>query len=69
MLCDEKAVMGLPIYIMVAIIVAAAIIAVFSIAIHNIWIDSQIHQVECETDKIVSEAENMFEYATIDCKT
>ena len=63
MLCDEKAVMGLPIYIVVAIIVAAAIIAAFSIAIHNIWIDSQIHQVECETDKIVSEAENMFEYA------
>jgi len=63
MLCNEKAVMGLSIYIVVAIIVASAIIAVFSIAIYNIWIDSQIHQVECETDKIVSEAENMFEYA------
>ena len=63
MLHDEKAVMGLPIYIVVAIVVAAAGMAVFSIAIYNIWMDSQIHQVECEIDKIVSEAENMFEYA------
>ena len=60
---DEEAVMNLPIYILVAIIVAAASIAVFSIAIHNIWLDSQIHQIKCEMDIIVSEVENMFEYA------
>ena len=63
MLSDKNAVMGLPVYILVAIVVAAAIIAVFSIATYNLWLDSQFHKVEYETDKIVSEAENMFEYA------
>lgn len=63
MLSDKNAVMGLPVYILVAIVIAAAVIAAFSIATYNIWLDSQFHQVEYETDKIVSEAENMFEYA------
>jgi len=62
-LSDKNAVMGLPVYILVAIVIAAAVIAAFSIATYNIWLDSQFHQVEYETDKIVSEAENMFEYA------
>ena len=60
---DEHAVMGLPIYLLVAIIVAAAVVAVFSLAMYNLWLDAQIHHVEREVDKIVSEAENMFEYA------
>ena len=60
---NERAVTGMPIYIAVVIVITAAGIAVFSIAIHNIWQDSQIHQVEYEADKIVSEAKNMFEYA------
>ncbi|MEA3458651.1 MAG: hypothetical protein U9R21_08245 [Candidatus Thermoplasmatota archaeon] len=55
--------MGLPIYITVAIIVAAAVIAVLSISIYGILADSQLYQVEHEMDKIASEAENMFEYA------
>lgn len=55
--------MGLPIYIIVAIIVAAAIIAILSIAIYNVSLDSQFHKVQQEINKIVSEAENMFEYA------
>jgi len=63
MLRNEKAVTGIPIYIAVVIVITAIGIAVFSIAIHNIWQDSQIHQVEYEVDKIVSEAKNMFEYA------
>ena len=63
MLHDDKAVMGLPIYILVAITTATIVIAVLSIALYNIWSDSQFHQVEHEIDKITSDAENMFEYA------
>jgi hypothetical protein len=63
MLHDDKAVMGLPIYISVAITIATVVIAVLSIALYNIWSDSQFHQVEHEIDKITSDAENMFEYA------
>jgi len=63
MLFDEKAVMGLPIYITVAIVVASVIIAALSISLYNIWLDSQYHKVQYEVDKIISEAENMFEYA------
>lgn len=63
MLHDDKAVMGLPIHILVAITVATIVIAVLSIALYNMWSDSQFHQVEHEIDKITSDAENMFEYA------
>jgi len=63
MLHNRSAVMGLPTYIAVAIIVAAAVIAVLSISIYGILADSQLYQVEHEMDKIASEAENMFEYA------
>jgi len=60
---DKKAVMGLPIYIMVAIIVAAAIIAILLIGIYNVSLDSQFYKTQQEINKIISEAENMFEYA------
>jgi len=60
---DKEAIMGLPIYIMVAITVAATIIAILSIAIYNVSLDSQFHKTQQEINKIVSEAENMFEYA------
>lgn len=63
MLHNDKAVMGLPIYILVAIIAAANITAILSIAFYNIWSDSQFHQAEHEINKIASDAENMFEYA------
>jgi hypothetical protein len=63
MLHDDKAVMGLPIYLLVAIIAATIVIAVLSIALYSIWSDSQFHQVEHEINKITSDAENMFEYA------
>lgn len=55
MLHDDKAVMGLPIYILVAITVATIVIAVLSIALYSIWSDSQFHQVEHEIDKIISD--------------
>jgi len=60
---SKEAVMGLPIYIMVAIAVAATIIAILLIAIYNVSLDSQFHKTQQEINKIVSEAENMFEYA------
>ncbi len=60
---DEKAVMGLPTYLLVAIITSAAIIAIFSMSIYNISKDTQYQNITNEVDKILSEAENMFEYA------
>lgn len=63
MLYNEKAVTGLPTYLLVAIIVSVSVIAVFSIGIFNIWKESEFHKAEFETDRIVAEAENMFEYA------
>jgi len=60
---DENAVLGQPVYLLVVIIVAAAIITLFSLSLQNIIMDSQIHQVEHEIDTILTEATNMFEYA------
>jgi len=60
---NKEAVMGLPIYLMVAIIVAAAIIIILAISIYNVSLESQFHKTQQEINKIVSEAENMFEYA------
>ncbi|MDH7516823.1 MAG: hypothetical protein QHH19_00490 [Candidatus Thermoplasmatota archaeon] len=60
---NKEAVMGLPIYLIVAIIVASAITAVLSISIYNVYVDSQFHKTQQEVNKIVYEAENMFEYA------
>lgn len=63
MIYDENAAINLPIYLMVAIIVASVILAVFSLSIYNLWLDSQVYQVESEIEKIISEAENMFAFA------
>ena len=60
---SDDAVVGLPTYLTVAVIIAAVILAVFSISVYGLLSDSQMHQIKCEIDKIVSEAENMFEYA------
>ena len=60
---DENAVLGQPVYLLVVIIIAAAIITLFSLSLQNIIMDSQIHQVEHEIDTILTEATNMFEYA------
>ena len=59
----DRAVMGLPIYVLVAIVVASTIIGVLSISLYAIWSNSQFQKVEYEINKIISEAENMFEYA------
>jgi hypothetical protein len=63
MLYDERAVIGQPIYLLVALIVAAAIIAFFTLSIQQTAMNSQRNQVEHEVDKILIEATNMFEYA------
>jgi len=60
---DENAVLGQPVYLLVVIIIAAAIITLFSLSLQNIIMDSQTHQVEHEIDTILTEATNMFEYA------
>jgi hypothetical protein len=60
---EENAVLGQPVYLLVVIIIAAAIITLFSLSLQNIIKDSQIHQVEHEIDTIMTEATNMFEYA------
>jgi hypothetical protein len=60
---NDYAIMGYPVYLLVAIIVASVIIGLIAISVYNIWMDSQRHQVEYVTDSIISEAENMFEYA------
>ncbi len=62
-LINKDAIMGLPIYLIVAIITATAVIAILVSSIHYITIESQTHQVEYELQRIISEAENMFEYA------
>ena len=63
MLKNNQAAIGLPVYIIIAIITATAIVAIFSIAIYNMLSDSQVYKIEKEIEKIISEAENMFEYA------
>ena len=60
---NDDAVLGLPIYLMVAIISAAAVIAMLVLSMHHITAESQTYQVEYEIQRIISEAENMFEYA------
>ncbi len=62
---NKDAIMGLPIYLIVAIITATAVIAMLVFSMHNITIESQTYQVECELQRIISEAENMFEYAIV----
>ena len=60
---NKDAIMGLPIYLIVAIITATAVIAMLVLSMHHITIESQTYQVECELQRIISEAESMFEYA------
>ena len=60
---NKDAIMGLPIYLIVAIITATAVIAMLVLSMHHITTETQIHQVEYEIQRITSEAENMFEYA------
>jgi len=60
---DNHGVLGLPTYLLVTLVVAAAILAVFSFSLVTLWNDTQLYQVSRELDKLVTEAEAMFEYA------
>ncbi|MEM4258349.1 MAG: hypothetical protein QXL17_04265 [Candidatus Thermoplasmatota archaeon] len=53
----------MPMYLTVALIVAAVIIATFTIGIYNMITTSQAHAIEYELSKIVAEAEHMYQYA------
>ena len=60
---DERAVIGQPIYLMIAGIVTAVIITLFLISIHTMTAESQIQVIEHEIDKILTQSATMFEYA------
>jgi len=60
---NNKAVLGMPVYLLVALVVAGVIIGLFAIAIFNSIKSSQTDQIKSEIEKIITEAENMFEYA------
>ena len=59
----KEAVIGMPIYLMVAIVVASLITGIFAFSIYASIKKSQTDEVKSEIEKIISEAENMFEYA------
>jgi hypothetical protein len=60
---DENAVIGQPIYLLIAGIVSAVIIVLFLISFQNVIGESQIHMVDHEIDKILTQSTTMFEYA------
>jgi hypothetical protein len=60
---NDEAVVGLPVYLLIVIIIACIIFGVFAFSIYKMHKDTQIDIVRSEIEKITSEAENMFEYA------
>ncbi|MEA2055971.1 MAG: hypothetical protein U9O49_03985 [Candidatus Thermoplasmatota archaeon] len=63
MFSDDTAVLGLPSFLVVSIIVTAAVLSVFSISVYHLILDSEYDVTCSEIDLIISEAENMYEYA------
>lgn len=62
-LSDENAVIGQPIYLLIAAVVSVVIIAIFLITLYTTTIESQRYTVEHEIDKILSQAMTMYNYA------
>jgi hypothetical protein len=60
---DEKAMMGQPIYLIIAAVVSVVIIAMLLVTLYTKTIESQRYAVEHEIDKILSQATMMFDYA------
>ena len=58
----EDAVLGLPIYLFIVLIVAALIIALFVLGFQTLTRDSHVHDVQHEIDVILSWTSTMFEY-------
>lgn len=63
LLKKDYAVLGQPIGLLVALIIATIIIALFSASIHHLMSDMQVHDIERQIDTILLEATTMFEYA------
>jgi hypothetical protein len=59
----DYAVLGQPIYLLIVIIIVAAIIGALALSLQQVIIDTQIYQVEHEINRMTTEATNMFEYA------
>jgi hypothetical protein len=60
---NNHAVLGMPMYLTVAFIVTAVVLATFTVGIYTMISDSQAHHIEHELSRIVSEAQNMYQYA------
>ena len=60
---NPNAVIGFPVFLIVALIAASIVIGFFILSMFNMIQDSQTYIVRKELEKIVSEAENMFQYA------
>jgi len=63
MLYNDNAVVGIHIYLMVVLVTAGVITGVLTLSILNLIDESEKEKVKTEIEKIVTEAENMFEYA------
>jgi hypothetical protein len=60
---EEQAVIGQPIYLVIATVVSVVIIALFLVGLSAKTIESQRYVVEHEIDKIISQATTMFNFA------
>ena len=60
---DDDAVMGQPIYLMVAVIIASVIVASILFGLYDVTSKSQNHIVNHEIDKILVKSAMMYEYA------
>ena len=60
---NNQALIGFPVYLLVAIIVGSIVFGVFIFSILKMHQDAQVDLVQTELEKISAEAENMFEYA------
>ena len=63
LLKKDYAVLGQPIGLLVALIIATIIITLFSVSIHHLTSEMQVHDIERQIDTILLEATTMFEYA------
>jgi len=60
---DENAVIGMPIYLIIALVVTAIILAIFLYSIQIYTRDTELRTTQTQIMRIVDEAESMFEYA------
>jgi len=60
---NNRAVVGFPIYLLIVIMTSSLIIGLLTISVLNMINQSKDDAIKKEIEKILSEAENMFEYA------